>query len=252
VKALLVCFALVAAIEPRWQEGALRGFPVLRDTEGREIAQGILTQWIEGTDLHVAARYQFRDGRTVEERTVLAQKPSLAQLRWSWEERRGEAVQRRFAVDLVTGEATARKGKDHWETKLDDTAGAFVGVGFMYAVKNLTERLDKGEHVHMTAIAFLPRPRTAKVTLSRDEVGELRMGGRTLPSVRYVVHPEVPAIARLFVKVQDTYLWFYRPAPPAFLRADGPMAEPDDPVVRIELLTGPPSVSLGRAPPRRK
>ena len=97
--------------------------------------------------LHAQGVYQFHDGRRVEEDTVIEQHPRVRQLSWSWEERRGDDALRSYSVDLVTGHATARKrsgdGVDSWDEHLDGTANAFVGVGFMYAVKNLTERLDK-------------------------------------------------------------------------------------------------------------
>ena len=122
----------------------------------------------------------------------------------------------------------------------------------MYAVKNLTERLDRGEKIELTAVVFTAKPRTVTVSISRDLVGELGMGNRRLPAERYVIHPEVPWIARLFVKAPDQYLWYYRPAPPAFLRADIPLAEPGDPIVRIELLPGTESRAVGRPPPKRR
>ena len=102
----------------------------------------------------------------------------------------------------------------------------------MYAIKNLIERLDKGEKIELTAVVFTAKPRTVTVTVSRDQLGELTMAGRKLPAERYVIHPEVPWIARLFVKAPDQYLWFYRPSPPAFLRADIPLGETGDPQVR--------------------
>jgi len=165
-------------------------------------------------------------------------------------------VLRSFAVDLTTGHATARKrngdGWDTWDDHLDGTREAFAGVGFMYAVKNLTERLDKGEKIEVTAVVFTAKPRTVTVSISRDQVGELAMGGRRLPAARYVIHPDVPWFARLFVKAPDQYLWYYRPDPPAFLRADIPVAEPGDPMIRIELLPGTESRAVGRAPRRHR
>jgi hypothetical protein len=255
--ALLLAASLSApGISTRWVEGALRGFPIVRSMDGRPVADGALTQFIEEGKLHAEGVYDFRDGRRVRETTVFEQHPQLRQLSWSFEERRGDEVLRSFAVDLTTGHATARKrngdGWDTWDDHLDDTAGAFVGVGFMYAVKNLTERLDKGEKIELTAVVFTTKPRTVTVTVSRDQVGELTMGGRKLPAERYVIHPEVPWIARLFVKAPDQYLWFYRPAPPMFLRADIPLAEPSDPMIRIELIPGRESRAVGRAPPARK
>src|SRR5712691_9611668 len=148
--AALLCLSLPALAVPlRWPEGTLRGFPVVRDAEGREIALGTLTQWIEDGNLHALGRYDFKDGRVVEETAVLAQRPELAQLRWSWEERRGSEVQRSYSVDFTTGHAVAHKrGEEARDDHLDDArkpGRAFAGVGFMYAVKNLIEPLQAGQ-----------------------------------------------------------------------------------------------------------
>ena len=244
------------ALETRWMEGTIRGFPVVRDADGHQIGEGTLTQYIEDGKLHAQGIFDLRDGRRLHEEVVLEQRPRLRQLSWSWEETKGGEVLRRFSVDLTTGHAVARKrngdGVDTWDDHLDGTREAFAGVGFMYAVKNLTERLDKGEKIEVTAVVFTAKPRTVTVSISRDQVGELAMGGRRLPAARYVIHPDVPWFARLFVKAPDQYLWYYRPDPPAFLRADIPVAEPGDPMIRIELLPGTESRAVGRAPRRHR
>jgi hypothetical protein len=257
----LLCAALPAwGIPLRWPEGTLRGFPVVRDASGQQIADGTLTQWIEDGNLHISATYEFKDGRVVEEQTVLAQHPELAQLRWSWEERKGSEVERSYSIDFTTGHAVVHKrGEDVREDHLDEAKNlghAFAGVGFMYAVKNLTADLEKGAEVELTAVAFTPKPRTVKVSIRRDQEGSLAMGGRKLPAERFVVHPEIPLafIAKLFVKAPDQYLWFYKPSPPAFLRADIPLAEPSDPIIRIELIGGAPQAQpqSRRAKPSRR
>jgi hypothetical protein len=257
--AVSVCAALPARAVPlHWPEGTLRGFPVVRDASGKQIALGTLTQWIEDGNLHVTGTYQFNDGRVVEEQTVLSQHPELAQLRWSWEERQGSEVQRSYSIDFTTGHAVVHKrGEDVREDTLEDArkpGHAFAGVGFMYAVKNLTAELDQGREIELTAVAFTPKPRTVTVSIKRDLEGSLAGGGRTLGAERFVIHPEIPLafVARLFVKAPDQYLWFYRPSPPAFLRADIPLAEPSDPIIHIELVGGPePSQPQSRRPPAR-
>ena len=254
---LLAASVSAPGIPTRWPEGTLRGFPIVRAMDGRAIADGALTQVIEEGKLRAEGTYEFRDGRQIREVTLFEQHPRLRQLSWSWEERRGGELLRSYAVDLTTGQATVRKRNgdswDTWDDHLDGTAGAYVGVGFMYAIKNLTERLDNGEKIELTAVVFTAKPRTVTVTVSRDQLGELTMAGRKLPAERYVIHPEVPWIARLFVKAPDQYLWFYRPSPPMFLRADIPLAEPSDPMIRIELIPGRESGAVGRAPaPRRR
>lgn len=51
----------------------------------------------------------------------------------------------------------------------------------------------------------------------------------------FVVHPKIPAIAKLFVQVPDTQIWLTKP-PAGFLRWEGPVAEPNDPIVRVDLI----------------
>ncbi|MFL5380795.1 MAG: hypothetical protein ACJ787_22995, partial [Myxococcales bacterium] len=161
------------------------------------------------------------------------------------EERKGTEVQRSYSIDFTTGHAVVHKrGEDTLDDHLEDArklGRAFTGVGFMYAVKNLVPDLEKGGEIELTAVAFTPKPRTVTVSIRRDQEGSLAMGGRTLAAERFVIHPQIPLafIAKLFVKAPDQYLWFYRPAPPAFLRADIPLAEPSDPILRIELIGGP-------------
>ena len=71
----------------------------------------------------------------------------------------------------------------------------------------------------------------------RDTV---RMSGRAIPADHYVVHPEIPAIAKLFVKVPDAHIWL-TPPPAGFLRFEGTLVEPSDAIIRIDLLPGEPS-----------
>ena len=95
---LTVGFLLLAqptgAVEVRWPEATLRGFPALRDANNRLLADGSLAQWLERGALHVKAVYEFKDGRRVEEQAVLRQHPELEQLRWSFVEQRGKDLLR--------------------------------------------------------------------------------------------------------------------------------------------------------------
>ena len=75
---LLLASLPAAALETRWIEGTLRGFPVVRDAEGRVIGEGTLTQFIEDGKLHAQGVFDFRDGRRVQEETVLEQLPESA------------------------------------------------------------------------------------------------------------------------------------------------------------------------------
>lgn len=49
---------------------------------------------------------------------------------------------------------------------------------------------------------------------------------------------EIPLIAKLFVSVPDTKIWLTNPAPAGFLRWEGPIVLPTDPLIRVDLLSG--------------
>ena len=54
----------------------------------------------------------------------------------------------------------------------------------------------------------------------------MKMSGRLLKGDRFVIHPKIPAIAKLFVKVPDTRIWLTNPPPAGFLRWEGPSLNP--------------------------
>lgn len=109
------------------------------------------------------------------------------------------------------------------------------------AIKGLQKRLVRGEHVELQAVGFSPKPQVVTVELSYGGLDRMRMSGRVLQGEHFIVHPKIPRIARLFVEVPDNHIWLTRSAPVSFLRWEGPLAEPGDPITRVDLLPGGPS-----------
>jgi hypothetical protein len=64
------------------------------------------------------------------------------------------------------------------------------------------------------------------------------MSGRSLKGDRFVIHPEIPPIAKLFIHVPDTQIWLTNPPPAGFLRWEGPVVVPSDRLIRVDLLPG--------------
>ena len=130
-----------------------------------------------------------------------------------------------------------RRWSDTLKVPRGDT---FAGFGFTMAAKALRGRLLKGETVELKAVGFTPAPKLVTVAMSYGGRDAVRMSGRTIPADHYIVHPKIPAIAKLFVKVPDAHIWLTTP-PAGFLRYEGTLAEPSDAVIRIDLLPGGPS-----------
>jgi hypothetical protein len=224
-------------------EGMARGYPVLRDSGGKALADGDFVQWREGEKLHVRIKYRFTDGRRVEEQAIFRQKPRLVQESWSWSEHQRGKLQRHFQVNFSSGRVEAKKLEKggqlkQWSKSIEVEPGrTFAGFGFTLAIKANRDRLVKGERIELKGIGFTPKPRVASVELSHGGLDHMRMAARDLRGDHFVIHPKVPWFAKLFVKVPDTHIWLTSP-PAAFLRWEGPLAEVGDPMVRVDLLPG--------------
>ncbi len=235
----------LSALEWTNLETSAHGFPVMRDAAtGRRIGDGTFRQWIQNGKLHVTIAYVGR-GRRIEERVVLSQRPELIQERWSLNESRNRRPFRRFDVDFQSGRATAltyEEGKQETENEtLKISRGrTFAGFGFTMATKALRRRLIGGEQVTLKAVGFSPKPQVVDVEVSYAGRDRVRMATRAIEGDHFVVHPKIPVIAKLFVRVPDAHIWLTTP-PAGFLRWEGPLAEPDDPLVRVDLLPGEPS-----------
>jgi len=233
-------------------EGEARGFPALRTLQGGKLADGEFTQWLDGDRLHMRIRYDFGPGRWVEESSVIRQIPSLVQERWSWMEVRGGEVQRKFEIDFLSGDAKSEKlaknERQRWSAHVDVEPGkSFAGAGWALAIKSVRQRLLRGEAIRFQTVGFTPAPQAATVEITHDGVDLLEMSGRSLAGDRFRIHAQVPWLVRAFVSVPDSRIWLASTPPAAFLRWEGPLAEPSDALVRVDLLPGEPS---GAATPR--
>jgi len=255
VKKLTVLFSICAAgffatslfaLEVTEPAGAAHGYPGLCSINGKKVADGEFRQWVKNKRLHVIITYKFPDGEVYEEQTQLRQQPELIQEKWSWKESKDGKSQREFSADFVSGIATAHVR----EEKNQDVSGkinvepgrTFAGFGFTIALSNLRKRLLNGEQVQLKAVGFSPfptlSPQVVTVTISHGGLDRMRMSGRSLKGDRFIVHPEIFFLAKLFVDVPDTNIWLTNPAPAGFLRWEGPTVLPTDPLIRVDLVSG--------------
>jgi len=249
----LVC--MLVAVVPHGREGDAQAFTALTDAQGKPIADARYAQWVTGDVLHIESRADFPDGRTILEQTALRLHPQIEQLSWAWSERNGDRLLREYTIDFRKRKAVATRvdQEKRWKEDIDVEPGkTFAGIGFMTVVKALRGQLKPGESIELHAVAMTPRPRTVKVTVRRDGPDAVHMAGRTLEADRYTIHPDIPAIAKLFVEAPDQHIWLVGRDPAAFLRFEGPLVEPKDPVIHIDLIPGVPARAQARTPPRKR
>ena len=233
-------FAVLLAVVPHAREGDAQAVTALVDVgSGATIADGRYAQRLEAGLLHIESRNDFADGRTIVERAVLRLEPELRQESWDWTERRNGALVRQYEVDFRTGRAVATRVDQHkrWKEDLDLAPGkTFAGIAFVAVIKALRTELLPGAKIDLKAVAFTPKPRLAPVSITRGRPEDVSMAGRTIAADPYTIHPEIPAIARLFVTAPDQRVWLYGEGPAAFLRYEGPLVEPKDPRVRVDTI----------------
>lgn len=129
-----------------------------------------------------------------------------------------------------------------WSEKLKIELGrTFAGFGFSLALREHRQTLLKCEPADLLAIAFTPKPLVIEVKVTYGGLDKMLMGGRTFQGDRFVIHPKVPAIAKLFVKAPDTRIWLIHTPPTDFLRWEGQLVEPSDEDIRVDRLPGPES-----------
>lgn len=248
----LVLSALLA-LAPHGHEGDAQAFTALTDAQGRPLADSRYAQRREGNLLHIETRSDFPDGRSIVERATLRLQPQLEQESWEWSERKGDRLIRSYQVDFRSRKAVATRVDQHklWREEVGVEPGkTFAGVGFLTAIKALRGQLTPGQQIGLQAVAMTPRPRTVDVSVRRDGPSKVQMAGRIIEGDEYTIHPEIPAIARLFVTAPDQHVWLVAGDPAAFLRFEGPLVEPKDPIIRIDLIPGASAHAQARSGPR--
>jgi len=244
------------AIELEQFAGSAHAYPVMFNLAGKKLANAEFTQQFADNLLHVRISYDLIDGDRIEEKASFRQRPELLQKGWSWQEDKEGVLQRKYTVDFNSGKAVAQKrekgGVKNWSEQVRIEPGrTFAGFGFTFAAQNLRDRLVKGELIELQAVGFTPKPRVVTVTLAYHGTDRVPMSDRVLRGEHFVVRPNIPAIAKLFIKVPDTHIWL-TPPPPGFLRWQGALVEPSDPLVRVDLFSGEESRSAKPADEKSK
>ncbi|HET7786885.1 MAG TPA: hypothetical protein VFL36_13010, partial [Myxococcales bacterium] len=163
-----VLLSALLAVAPSVPEGDAQAYTSLFDARtGAVIADGRYAQWVKDDVLHIDARYDFPDGRTVVEQAAIRLHPRLTQESWDWTEKKGDRLIREYQVDFRTRKAIATRvdQQKRWKEDLDDIepGKTFAGIAFVTVIKALRDDLGPGKEADLKVVAFTPKPRVAPV-----------------------------------------------------------------------------------------
>ncbi len=219
--------AQAAPIAVRYQEGVVRGFPVLRSIDNERLAEGDFVQVARGDRVMTRLVFRFKDGSLYDETVVFSQRgvfallsyrlvqrgPSFPETLEAWADRETGRYEVRYRADQespeehVTGHVALP----------DDTYNGMLSV----VVKNL----PSGDGETVSLVTFTPTPRVVKVLLTPLAEDQVPVGGATLLATRYHVRPQLGLLASLLLvtDVPDVRVWILPGEAPAFLKAEGPL-----------------------------
>ena len=229
-------------IPVRHVEGVTFGFLVLRDLDGKIIADGYLKQVVTRGDPIVTndLQFHFKDGSLYREITKFTQRgtfrlvsdqvtqkgPSFKQESESW-------------IDVQSGKVTVRtteKGKEKTTTK-QVTLPADLSNGMLLI---LAKNMDpSAPETMLSMVALTDKPRVVKLRFTPSEERPIKFGLFTFKAQQYVMKVKIEGaagkIAPLIGKQPpDSHFWIVKSESPTFYQFEGPLSA-DGPVWRMEL-----------------
>ena len=243
---LLLAHVLQASQVPvRYPEGLSRGFLILRAQDGKQIGVGESSQTVKRGRVTEHVIFRLKDGSIYEETSVFTQRRTFRLLS-DHVLQKGPTfkMQMESSIDAVTGhvvvhysEGGKSKTLDQKVDLPDDVANGLIST----IVKDILPDA-------VTEVSYLtlsPKPRLAKVTLTREGKDKFFGGGAAYEAVHYVMKMKVTGAVGVLASAlgkqpPDTQLWVFPGEAPAFAASEGPLAA-DAPIWRVELVSPAPS-----------
>ncbi len=225
----------------RHTEGLVHGFLLLRDLEGKVVAEGDLTQNAVGKIVTTRVTYHFKDGSLHDETAVFSQSRTFCLLKYHLAQKGPsfprpqdmtvDAEKGEVAVSYTDDEGKERVINDHLDLPLDLANGIVLTV-----LKNIRPS-DAPRKVSM--LAATPKPLLVKLQITPDGDEAFRIGESQHKASRYQAAVEIQGIKGWFAHLMGkqpppTRVWILSGAAPAFVKSEGPFCM-DCPVWRTEL-----------------
>jgi hypothetical protein len=214
--------ALAEPISVRHIQRPMHRFMVARSEDGKTIAGGEFSQFVEGDEVTMRLTYRFVDGSIDDETTTYRQQGTF-RLVHNHHIQKGPFFTKPidFTVEAATGIATSRtidkNGKIHVESKHmdlpDDLANGFVGTLLLNVPHNTMP-------FRVGMLAPVGGGRLIQLLISPENEQTVHLAGQTLRATVFRIHPElggiVGVIARLLgLQPKDVMVWVLEGEEPA-------------------------------------
>jgi hypothetical protein len=235
--------ALGEPVAVRHAEGLVHGFLVLRDLDGKPLADGDLLQTSRGTRVTSRLVFRFKDGSVHDETAVFSQRQQFRLLRDHLVQK-GPTFPKPIdmTIDAVNGQVTVLYADDHGQPKTESermTLPPDLANGLILTV--LKNARPEAPPKSVGFIAATPKPRLVKLEISSAGEEPFATGGTARKAVRYVLKVSIGGIAGAVAPLigkqpPDSQVWILGGDTPAFIKSEQPLYN-EGPVWRIELVS---------------
>ena len=218
---------LAAPVSVRYTEGTTHGFLVLRNQQGKELAEGELTQIVKGHRLISDLIFHFKDGSIDDETTVYSQHGAFRLLR-DHHVQKGPSFPHPIdlSIDASTGQVTVisiDNGKKKTETDHLDLPPDLANGLIEILLKNIRPDTPETKVSYLTAT---PKPRLVTLSIKPQRKENFRVAGRLHKAMRYDIKIEIGGIAGVIAPIvgkqpKDRYISILGGMAPTFVRMEG-------------------------------
>jgi hypothetical protein len=242
--ALIARHAAAEQVPVTQKQGAIHGFLIMRDQDGKEIAVGDETNEVRGSVVHTRTTFRFRDGSIDDEETWYRQGATFELIR-NHHIQKGPSFPRPMdiAIDVPGGEVTwvDASGKTDASSKTD-TPGKSDSGGNPTKSQHIRLPADLANgmvallvqnfprHAAEWKLAFLAvdgKPRIVTLDIKPDGSDKVLVGVDGREAERFNIHTDISGIAGVVAPIvgkqpRDVKLWFVGGAASSFVRMEGP------------------------------
>lgn len=228
VLSLQLASAHAEPIPVRYPEGVTHGFLVLRTLQGKDVADGDLSQVVRGDRVSLRVVFRFRDGSIQDETVVFSQRGTFRLLSDHLTQK-GPTFARPMdmTIDGVNGQVKVRYTDDDGNAKLANERLALPADLANGLLPTLLRNVPRGAlSTTVSFVAATPKPKLVRLEVSPEGEDTFSIGGLKLKATRYVVKVKLGGIAGVVAPLfdqqpPDSHVWVAGGDVPSVVKVEG-------------------------------